>query len=98
MGPPSSSSRSTVNSEISRINRDFISVGQALKLVPPFKENKQEVLAFIGNVDTAYTVINPRQETMLYKFMLQCKNGNHRNLNNWVELIIKLLQNTYGEK
>jgi len=36
------------------MNGDFISVGEALKLVPLFKGNKQEVLAFTGNVDTAF--------------------------------------------
>jgi hypothetical protein len=50
------------------MNEEFISVGDALKLVPPFKGNKQEVLAFIGNVDTACGVINPEQEAILYKF------------------------------
>jgi hypothetical protein len=48
---------------------DFISVGEALKLVPPFKGNKQEILEFIGNVDTAIAVINPSQEAILYKFV-----------------------------
>jgi hypothetical protein len=51
MDTPSSSSRSAVSSETSRTNGDFISVGEALKLVPPFSGNKQEVLTFIGNVD-----------------------------------------------
>jgi hypothetical protein len=36
------------------MNGDFISVGEALKLAPLFKGNKQEVLAFIGNVDIAF--------------------------------------------
>jgi len=48
-----SSSRNAVSGEHFRMNGDFISVGEALKLVPPFKGDKQEVLAFIGNVDTA---------------------------------------------
>ena len=69
MDSPSSSSRSAVSSETSRMSGDFISVGEALKLVPPFKGNKQEVLAFIGNVDTAFAVINPSQEAILYKFV-----------------------------
>jgi hypothetical protein len=47
---------------------DFISVAEALKLVPYFKGNKQEVLNFIGNVDTAFTVIKPAQE-VLYMFV-----------------------------
>ena len=64
MDSPSSSSRSAVSSETSRMNWDFISVGEALKLVPPFSGDKQEVLAFIGNVDTAFTVMNPSQEAI----------------------------------
>jgi hypothetical protein len=41
------------------MNGDFISVGEAIKLVPPFKGNKQEVLAFNGNVDTALLSLTP---------------------------------------
>jgi hypothetical protein len=50
------------------------------------------VLAFIGNVDTAFAVINPEQEDILYKFVLTQISGvprttiGHRNLNNWLEL------------
>jgi len=47
------------------MSNEFISLGEALKLVPPFKGDKQEVLAFIGNVDTAFAVINPEQEAIL---------------------------------
>jgi len=85
------------------MNGDFISVGEPLKLVPPFKGDKQEVLAFIGNVDTAFTVINPSQEAILYKFVLTRISGeprtaiSHRNLENWVKLK-EFLQNTYIEK
>jgi hypothetical protein len=39
------------------MNGDFIGLGEALKLVPYFKGDKQEVLAFIGNVDRAFAVI-----------------------------------------
>jgi hypothetical protein len=49
-----------VSSEASRMNVYFIIV-EALKLVPQFKGNKQEFLAFIGKVDTAFAVINPGQ-------------------------------------
>ena len=42
-----------VRSDASRMNGDFISVGETLKLVLPIKGNKQEVLAFIGHVDIA---------------------------------------------
>ena len=81
-----------------RVSGDFISVGEALKLVPYFKGNKQEVLAFIGNVDTAFAVINPVQEDVLTR-----KSGEpraaigHRNLDNWGELK-EFLRNSYIEK
>jgi hypothetical protein len=47
------------------MNGDFISLGEAVKLVPYFKGDKQGVLAFIGNVDTAFAVINPVQEDVI---------------------------------
>jgi hypothetical protein len=47
------------------MNDEFISVGEALKLVPRFKGDKQEVLPFIGNVHTAVSVINPEQRDIL---------------------------------
>jgi hypothetical protein len=53
------------------MNGDFISVGEALKLVPPFSGNSQKFLAFIGNVDTAFNVINLSQEAILYKCVLR---------------------------
>jgi hypothetical protein len=57
-----------------------------------FEGNKQEVLAFIGNVDTSFAVINPDQESILYKFVLTRISGeprtaiSDRNLDNWTEL------------
>jgi len=101
--PPSSSFQSVVGSGVARMNGEFISVGETLKLVPPFKGNKQEVLAFIGNVDTAFAVINPEQEAILYKFVLTRISGeprtaiSHRNLDSWAELK-EFLQNSYIEK
>lgn len=98
-----SSTQNMVNSSVSRVSNEFISLGEALKLVPPFKGDKQEVLAFIGNVDTVFAVINPEQEAILYKFVLTRISGklktaiSHRNLNNWVELK-EYLQNSYIEK
>jgi hypothetical protein len=59
------SSQSTAGSSVAGMNGEFISMGEALKLVPPFKGNKQEVLAFIGNVDTAFAVTNPEQAAIL---------------------------------
>ena len=78
-------------------------MGEALKLVPPYKGDKLEVLALIGNVDTAFAVINPEQEGILYKFVLTRIFGEpkpaiiHRNLDNWTELK-EFLQNSYIEK
>ena len=43
MDRPSSSSQSGLSNEASGMNGDFISLGEALKLVPLFKENKQPV-------------------------------------------------------
>jgi len=63
-----SSTQNTVTSSASRMSNEFISLGEALKLVPPFKGDKK-VLVFIGNVDTAFAVINPEQEAILYRFV-----------------------------
>ena len=85
------------------MNADFISVGEAFKLLPYFKGDKQEVLAFIGKVGTAFAVINPVQEAVLYKFVLTRISGEprmaiiHRNLNNCAELK-EFLKNSYIEK
>jgi hypothetical protein len=103
MDPPISSFQNVVGSGVARMNEEFISVGKALKLVPPFRGNKQEVLAFIGNVDTTFAVINPEQEAILYKFVLTHISGeprtaiSHRNLDSWAELK-EFLQNSYIEK
>jgi len=101
--PTSSNSPSAETRRPPTMNGDFISVGEALKLVPYFNGNEQEVLAFIGNVDTAFAVINPVQEDVLYKFVLTWISGEtwtaiiHRNLNNWAELK-EFLKNSYTEK
>ena len=82
---------------------EFISIGEALKLVPPFKGNKQELLAFIGNVDNAFAVINPEQDAILYKFVLTRISGeprkaiSHGNLDSWLEFK-EFLQSSYIEK
>jgi hypothetical protein len=61
------------------------------------------VLAFIANVDTAFEVINPRNESILFKFVLTRICGEprmaigHRNLENWDDLK-EFLKNTYTEK
>jgi len=67
-----------VSGEPSRMNGDFISVGEALKLIPPFKGDKQEGLAFTGNVVTAFDVINPSQAAIFYKFVLTRISGERR--------------------
>ena len=103
MDPPSSSFQNVMGSGVTRVNDEFISVGEALKLVPPFRGNKQEMLAFIGNVDTAFAVINPEQEVILYKFVLTRISGeprtaiSHMNLDSWAELW-EFLRNSYIEK
>jgi hypothetical protein len=82
---------------------EFISVGEALKFVAPFKGEKRDVLAFIANVDTAFEVIDPRNANTLYKFVLTRISGeprtaiSHRNLESWEELR-EFLRNTYTEK
>jgi hypothetical protein len=82
---------------------EYISVGEALKLVTIFKGEKKDLLAFIANVDTAFEVIDPRNESTLFKFMLPRISGEprtaiaHRNLENWEE-IKEFLKNTYTEK
>jgi len=43
---------------------------KTLNLVVPFKDKKRGVLAFIANVDTAFEVIDPRNEGTLFKFGL----------------------------
>jgi hypothetical protein len=71
---------------------DYISVGEALKLVSPFKGEEKEVLAFISNIDTAFEVINPDNSDVLYTFVLTRISGeprvaiNHRNMENWNRL------------
>jgi len=101
--PTSSNSPSTEACRPPTMNGDFISVGEAFKLVPYFKGNKQEVLAFIGNVDTAFSVINPVQEDVLCKSVLTRISEeprttiSHRNLDNLAELK-EFLKNSYIEK
>ena len=79
--PTSSSYPSAEARRLSTMNGDFISVGEALKLVPYFKGDIQEVLAFIGNVDTAFAVISPVQEEVLYKFLLTRISGGNPDRN-----------------
>lgn len=63
----------------------------------------QEVSAFIGNVDTAFSVINPNKEDVLYRFVLTRISGepriaiSHRHHNSWAELQ-EFLKNSYIEK
>jgi len=49
---------------------EYILVGEALKLEAPFKGEKRDVLAFITNIDTAFELIDPRNEGILFKFVL----------------------------
>jgi len=103
MDPPISGFQNAVGSGVARMNEQFISVGEALKLVPRFRGNKQEVLAFIGNVDSAFSVIKPEQEVILYMFVLTHLTGkprstiSHTNLDSLEELK-EFLRNSYIEK
>jgi hypothetical protein len=78
-------------------------VSEALKLVSPFKGDREEVLAFISNVNTAFEVVNPDNADTLYKFMLTRISGeprtaiSHRDLENLDELR-EFFKNTYTEK
>ena len=100
---PILSSQIAASGEPSRMNGDFISVGEALKLLPPFKGDQQDVLTFVGNVDTAFALINPSQESISYKFVLTRISGkpikviSHRNHEIWAELK-EFLQNSYIER
>jgi hypothetical protein len=57
----------------------------------------------VGNLDTAFAVINPSQEDILYKFVLTRISGepwtaiSHRNFDKWEELK-EFLKNSYTEK
>jgi len=67
---------------------EYISLGETLKLVAPFRGEKRDVLVFIANVDTAFEVTDPRNEDTLFKFVLTRISGEsrtaitHRNLKN----------------
>ena len=81
---------------------EYISVGEALKLVAPFKSVKSDVLAFTTNADAAFEVNDPRNEGTLFKFVLKRISGiprtatKQRNLEYWEELK-EFLNNTYTE-
>jgi len=61
------------------------------------------VLAFIENVDTAFEVIDPRNDSTLFKFVFTRISGEsrtaiaHTNLENWEEFK-EFFKNTYTEK
>jgi hypothetical protein len=82
---------------------EYIAVGDALKLVAPFKGGKRDVLTFIANVETTFKVIDPRNEGTLFIFVLTRISGElrtaiaRRNLENWGELK-EFLENKYTEK
>ena len=60
-----------VNPDRNTVNMtDYISEGEALKLVAPFKADKRDVLASMDNVDTTFEVIDPRNKSTLFKFVL----------------------------
>jgi TusA-related sulfurtransferase len=67
---------------------EFVSTGEALKLISSCSCNKKDIMSFISDVDTAFELIDPNQGNKLYKFMLTFISGEmrtaiaHRNLDN----------------
>jgi hypothetical protein len=65
---------------------EYISICEALKLITPFKGEIREVISFIAKVNTAFEVTDPRNATILYRFVLTIISGetrtaiHHRNL------------------
>ena len=63
----------------------------------------RDVLAFIANVDTAFEVIDPRNEGAFFQLVLTRISGEprstigHKNFENWEELK-EFLKHTYTEK
>jgi hypothetical protein len=93
-----------VNADSNTANMsEYICLGEALKLVTPFKGEKREVLAFIANIDTAFKVTDPRQAGTLCKFVLRRISEEpstaitHRNLENWEELKEFLKKHIHGK-
>jgi len=82
---------------------EFVSLGEALKLISPCSDEKKDILSHISRVDTAFEVIDPNQGNKLYKFVLTSISGEtrtavaHRNLDNLTE-VQEFLRNTYVEK
>jgi len=65
--PTSTEARVAETSRPHAKSGECISVEDTLKLFPPLKENKPEVLGFMEKVHPAFSVINPNQEGKLYK-------------------------------
>ena len=82
---------------------EYISVGEDLKLVAPFKGEKRDLLTFIANVHTAFKVIDPRNEGTLFTLVLTRISVEprttiaHKNFENSEELQ-EFLKNTNTEK
>ncbi|PSN52276.1 hypothetical protein C0J52_08311 [Blattella germanica] len=81
----------------------YVSIEQALKLVPTFDGNKRELLTFISNVDTAFDAVHPDKRDRLFQFVVTKLSGEprlaiiHRNLDNWEE-VKTYLKNAYTER
>jgi hypothetical protein len=71
---------------------EFVSLGEALKLISPCSCEKKDVLSFTSNVDAAFEVMEPNRGNKLYKFLLLCICGEprtaiaHRNLDSLAEV------------
>ena len=70
---------------------NFVSLGEALKLISQFRSEKKRILFFTSNVDTAFGVIDPNQGNKIYWFVLSSVSGElrtavaHINLDNWAK-------------
>ena len=46
------------------MSSEYLSLGEALKLISPFSDDKKDMLAFISYVDTAFEVADPNSVTV----------------------------------
>jgi hypothetical protein len=67
---------------------EFVSLGEALKLISPCSGEKKDILSFTSNIDTVFEITDPNQRNQLYQFVLTCIREEprtaiaHRNLDN----------------
>jgi hypothetical protein len=58
------------DNESSESENDYVSIAQALKLIPKsFNGNKSELREFVANVETALAVVSPDKHAIFLKFI-----------------------------